>query len=206
MTMQKLLQAAAMAAVMTVGVAAQAQSNDPRQFVLARYEAVQRLLRQPATAGSPQATQREAQVSRLLNGMIDVEELAQRALTPHWAERTPAERSEFVGLLRQLIERSYRQHIDQTNNYVVTYGPAERDEANNTAVVRSTARSRTDARASAVTIEYRMLRREGRWVVYDIVTNGSSLVDTYRESYTRIVRDRGFAELLRRLRARVAQA
>ncbi len=206
MTRQRLWQAAMLAAAMAVGASAQAQSNDPRQFVLARYEAVQRLLRQPAPAGSPQAAQREQQISRLLNGMIDVEELARRALDPFWVQRTPAEREEFVGLLRQLIERSYRQHLDQTNNYAITYGPAERDEAAGTAVVRSTARSRTDARATAVTIEYRMMRRDNRWVVYDIVTNGSSLVETYRESYTRIVRDRGFAELLRRLRARVAQS
>ena len=204
MTMQKHVQAAVMAAVMAVGLSAQAQSNDPRQFVVARFEAVQRLVRQPVEAGSPQAAQREAQVSRLLNGMIDVEELGRRALDGYWADRSAPERAEFVTLLRQLIERSYRQHIDQTGNFAVTYEPAQRDDAAGTATVRSTARSRTDARATPVTIEYRMLRRDTRWVVYDIVTNGSSLVDTYRESYTRIVRDRGFAELLRRLRARVA--
>jgi ABC-type transporter MlaC component len=43
-------------------------------------------------------------------------------------------------------------------------------------------------------------------VIWDLVTNGSSTVQTYRESYTRIVRERGFDELLRRLRARAAQS
>lgn len=204
MTIQKHVQAAVMAAAMAVSLAAQAQSDDPRQFVVARFEAVQRLVRQPVEAGSPQATQRAQQVSRLLNGMIDVEELGRRALDGYWVDRSEPERTEFVTLLRQLIERSYRQHIDQTGSFAVTYEAAQRDDAAGTAAVRSTARSRTDARATPVIIEYRLLRRDGRWVVYDIVTNGSSLVDTYRESYTRIVRDRGFAELLRRLRARVA--
>ena len=72
------------------------------------------------------------------------------------------------------------------------------------AVVRTVARSRTDARAAAVTIEYRMRRNGNAWVVYDLVTNGSSLVQTYHDSYTRIIRDRGFPELITRLRTRVA--
>jgi ABC-type transporter MlaC component len=40
-------------------------------------------------------------------------------------------------------------------------------------------------------------------VVWDLVTNGSSLVQTYHDSYTRIIRERGFAELMNRLRTRV---
>ena len=48
------------------------------------------------------------------------------------------------------------------------------------------------------------MRRHGAdWIVYDIVTNGSSLLETYHEAYTRIVRDRGFPELMRRMRQRV---
>jgi ABC-type transporter MlaC component len=55
-----------------------------------------------------------------------------------------------------------------------------------------------------VTIDYHLRRRGNDWIVYDIVTNRSSLVQSYRDGYTRIVRDRGFPELLRRLRQRVA--
>ncbi len=185
--------------------ASQPAPGSPRQWVETRHGAVMRLIRQPAAPGTPQGEQRNAQVSRILNGMLDVEELARRALEPHWEGRSPAERSEFVGLLRQLIERNYRENLDSTANYSVTWEPERLDDGGTGATVRSVARSRTDARAAAVSIEYRMLRREGRWVVYDLVTNNASLVETYHDAYTRIVRERGFPELLRRLRAR-AQA
>jgi ABC-type transporter MlaC component len=58
-----------------------------------------------------------------------------------------------------------------------------------------------------VTIDYRLQRRGEAWIVYDIVTNGASLVQSYHDAYTRIIRDpsKGFPELLRRLRTRVAQ-
>jgi len=185
-------------AMVLLGGEALAQSpRGPRRFVEVRHAAVNRLLGQPA---SPT---RDAQMARLLNGLLDLDELAQRALDPYWAQRTPAERQEFTALLRQLIERNYQQNLRETLNFAIAYEPEAIDEAAHTAVVRTTARSRTDARAAPVSIEYRLHQRGAEWVVYDVVTNNSSLVQTYHDSYTRIIRERGFPELLNRMRARV---
>lgn len=192
----------AVAALALGGEGAAQTRGGPRQWVEVRHEAVNRLLRARPTGA--QLEQRNAQVARILNGMLDIDELAQRAIEPHWAQRTPAERTEFTALLRQLIERNYRQNLDGTLAFAVTYDPEVIDAAAGTATVRTVARSRTDSRAAPVTIEYRLRRRGNDWVVRDIVTNGSSLVETYNASYTRIVRDRGFAVLLERMRARVA--
>lgn len=186
-------------AMVLFGAEALAQSpGGPRRFVEVRHAAVNQLLRQPA------APARDAQVARLLNGLLDLDELARRALDPYWAQRTPAERQEFITLLRQLIERNYQQNLRETSGFAVTYEPEVIDAAAGTAVVRSTARSRTDARAAPVSIEYRLLRRNNAWLVYDVVTNNSSLLQTYHDSYTRIVRTQGFPALLTRMRARVA--
>lgn len=175
--------------------------TDARRWVETRHAAVNRLLRTDGDAGARAA--RDAQVARILNDMIDVEALGRAALDPHFAQQTPADQTEFVTLLRQLIERNYRQNLDSTLDWGVTYSPAE-PGPDRTMVVRTTARSRTNPRATPVTIEYRLSLRGSGWVVYDLVTNGSSLVQSYRDAYTRIIRDRGFAELLRRLRQRVA--
>ncbi|MDB4930098.1 MAG: Toluene tolerance precursor, partial [Myxococcaceae bacterium] len=162
-----------------------------------------RLLSQGSDAGAAATAVRDAQVARILNGMLDIEELGRRALDPYFAQQTPADQAEFVSLLRQLIERNYRRNLESTLNWAVTYGAAA-TAADGGAVVPTTARSRTSARSEPVTIDYHLRRRGADWVVYDIVTNRSSLVQSYRDGYTRIVRDRGFPELLRRLRQRVA--
>lgn len=175
----------------------------PRQWIETRHAAVNQLLRGSGDAG-PGDRQRAA-VSRILNEMIDVDELARRALEPLWSQRTPAEQQEFVGLLRQLIERNYRDNLDRTVDWTVRYEPEELNAAEGTAVVRTVARSRADSRAAPVTIEYRLRRVGDRWVVYDLVTNRASLVQTYHDSYTRILRERGFAELIRRMRNRLQQ-
>lgn len=187
-----------LAMVLGAGAAAAQSPRGPRRFVEVRHAAVNRLLGQPATPT------RDAQMARLLNGLLDLDELAQRALDPFWTQRSPAERQEFTALLRQLIERNYQQNLRDTLNFGLTYEPEVIDAAAGTAVVRATARARTDARAAPVNLEYRLRQRGGEWVVYDVVTNNSSLVQTYHDSYTRIIRERGFPELLVRMRARVA--
>lgn len=203
--MKKTIAVAVLAATMALTGAAVAQPRGgPRQWVQARHMVVNRLLATHPAAGTPEAAQREARVSAVLNGMLDLDELARLALDPEWAARTPAEKTQFVGLLRQLIERNYRQNLDATQSFAVTYEAETVDQAAGTASVRTVARSRTDVRAAPVTIEYRLRRRGTDWIVYDLVTNGASLVQTYHDSYTRIIRERGFAELIRRMQTRVA--
>lgn len=193
------------AAMALVGSTAGAQlRGGPRQWIQARHVAVNRLLSTHPGQGTPEAAQREARVAAVLNGMLDLDELARRALDAEWNARTPAERTQFVGLLRQLIERNYRQNLDATLGFTVSYEAETIDAATGTAVVRTVARSRTDARAAPVTIEYRLHRRGANdWIVYDLVTNGASLVQTYHDSYTRIIREHGFPELIRRMQTRV---
>lgn len=175
---------------------------DPRRWVEGRLGAVTRLLAQSGDAGAATAA-RDAQVARILNGMLDIEELGRRALDPYFGQQSAADQAAFVSLLRQLIERNYRNNLESTLNWAVSYG-ASAVAADGTAVVPTTARSRTNVRTEPVTIDYHLRRRGNDWIVYDIVTNRSSLVQSYRDGYTRIVRDRGFPELLRRLRQRVA--
>ncbi len=201
--MKKIAMTVMLAATLAAGAAGAQPQGGPRRWIEARHVVVNRLLQMPAPAGSPQAARRDAQVTGVLNQMLDLDELARLALEPHWATLTAEQRQEFVGLLRQLIERNYRQNLDSTQGFAVTYDAESIDQAAGTASVRTTARSRSDARAAPVSIEYKLRRRGSDWIVYDLVTNGSSLVSTYHDSYTRIIRERGFPELVRRMRARV---
>jgi len=191
------------------GVTAGAQPaprNAPREFVVNRHRAVMQLLQRRPTVGTPEREARDRAVANVLNGMLDIDELARRALEPYWAPQTPADQQEFTSLLRQLIERNYRENLDGTLGWTVRWEDAVLDDAGTAATVRSTAQS-NNVRERAVTIEYRLQRRGQGWIVYDIVTNGASLVQSYHDAYTRIIRDptKGFPELLRRLRNRVSQ-
>jgi ABC-type transporter MlaC component len=50
---------------------------------------------------------RRTEIRRIASGLFDFEETAKRALGPHWRQRTPAEREEFVKLFTDLLEAAY---------------------------------------------------------------------------------------------------
>lgn len=198
----------AFAVLLTLSAAgpAVAQRGGPREFVVLRHRAVMQLLQQRPDAGTPERASRDRAIANVLNGMLDIDELSRRALEPYWAQQRPADQQEFTSLLRQLIERNYRDNLDGTLGWTIRWDDAVIDEGGTGASVRSVAQP-SNARDRPVTIDYRLQRRGDAWIVYDIVTNNASLVQSYHDAYTRIIRDpsKGFPELLRRLRARVTQ-
>ena len=64
------------------------------------------------------------------------------------------------------------------------------------AQVRS--RITTDRRVE-ISIDYRLLDTGTRWVVYDVVLDGVSLVSNYRSQFNSIIRTSSFAGLLAKL-------
>jgi len=171
--------------------------GDPVVFLKKQDKQVRSILERAADA------KRADKLSKALNRMLDFEVLSKHALDAHWDGLTPAQRTEFVDLLRQLVERSYQKNMKSTANYQVRYGDAR--EATTGTVVQTTARSRKNRRAPEVSIDYTMTVRDGQWKVYDVVTDGVSLVDNYRSQFNRIIRKKGFDALVEKMRTRLAK-
>src|SRR4051794_9396833 len=129
---------------------------------------------------------RRAQIRAVADELFDFEEVTRRALSVHWAARTPAERKEFVGLFTDLLERAYVGRIEGYAGETIVY-PAEKVDGD-FAVVRSRIvpkRRAVDARSRETALEYRLIRKDGRWKVYDVIVDGVSFVSTYRSQFDR---------------------
>jgi phospholipid transport system substrate-binding protein len=53
-----------------------------------------------------------------------------------------------------------------------------------------------------VPVEARVLHREDRWRMYDVLIENVSLVASYRSQFDRVIRTSSYEELVRRLKAR----
>ena len=154
-------------------------------------------LEDPALRQKPDA--RRAAVRRIAEQIFDFEETARRALGRHWQARTPEERREFVGLFTDLLERTYISRIETYSGERVVYGgdTVEGKEA--------TVRTRLVTRdGKEVPIDYRMRRAGERWLVYDVVIEGVSLVANYRSQFNRIIDKEGVGGLIKRMKAKLA--
>jgi phospholipid transport system substrate-binding protein len=144
---------------------------------------------------------RRAQIRMIADELFDFEETARRALSVHWAARTPAERQEFIALFTDLLERSYLGKIEAYAGERIVY-PAEKIDGDY-AIVRSRIvpkRRSVDQRVRETALEYRLLRRDGKWKVYDVVIDGVSFVSTYRSQFDRIIKASSYPTLVDRLR------
>jgi len=129
--------------------------------------------------------------------MFDWPEMAKGALGKHWQERSPSERDDFVRLFAAVFERAYLSKIQLVDAEHFTYlGEAIEGEH---ATVRTTV---TAKNGSVIAVDYRTRVAEGgSWRVYDLDTEGISLVGNYRTQFNSIITRSSYSELVKRLKA-----
>jgi phospholipid transport system substrate-binding protein len=143
---------------------------------------------------------RRAAVEKAIDTIFDYEEMAKLSMGVHWRERSPAERQEFVKLFRTLLENSYAGKIESYNNEKISY-LKETVEGDN-AEVKSKVLT---AKREEFTLDYRLKKETGKWMVYDVVIEGVSLVANYRSQFNRIVRSQGYPALVKKLQDKSAE-
>ena len=170
-------------------------------FLKARHGEVEKILRRKG-GGPAQAQARQQKLALALSQLLDLQELSRRALKDHWAGLDGAQQKEFVALLTQLVETSYQKNLESTLDFSVTYGRVQ-PAAENGVLVPTVAKSRKNRRSPPVHVDY-SLRKQGEvWRVYDITTDGVSLVSNYRSQFNRIIKKEGWDALLAKMRKRL---
>jgi phospholipid transport system substrate-binding protein len=166
-------------------------------------ENVSALLKQKPAPGSEAEKRLVAQLSSELSGFLDVEELGQRALADHWKNLTAAQRKQFLGLLRELVEGNYLKAMRSNLDYEVRY--LKEDEKDGARWVATEIHLERNGRPETMSVDY-VLRKEGdNWRAFDLVTDGVGLVENYRAQFNKIIAKEGFSGLIQRMRKKKAQ-
>lgn len=161
---------------------------------------VMAILADPALQGDAKKAPRRAALRRTMEEAIDFEDAAKRALAIHWSPRTEAERTEFVGLFKDLVTYSYVLRIEPYGGETVVWlgESVEGDHA--------TVRTKIQPKQGEdIAVDYRLHRRDERWLVYDVSIGGVSLIANYRTQFNTIIQTSSYAELLTRIRARLRE-
>ena len=178
---------------LTAATAAQAMT--PTETVKSRVDKALQGLSQTTSATPESAERRRTEIRRAADSLFDFTEMSRRALGRHWADRTAAERDEFVRLFTDLVARSYIGKIDRYAGEAIAY-TGERVDGDE-ASVRSQV---VTAKGSQIPVEYRLHKTNENWTAYDVFIENVSLIGTYRSQFDRIIKTESFGDLLRRLR------
>lgn len=140
---------------------------------------------------------RRAELRKAIGSIFDFEQMAKLSMGAHWKKRTPAEQKAFVPLFQSLLENSYAKKIESYNNEKVVY--LRENIEGEYAEVKSKV---ITAKGEEFSLDYRLKKQGNKWMVYDVVIEGVSLVANYRGQFNRIIQAQGYNELVKKLQAK----
>ncbi len=155
----------------------------------------------PAMKGEGKAADRRAAVRQIANEIFDFGEIARRSLGRYWQPLSDAQRTEFVGLFGDLLERSYISKIELYGGEKIIYSGERMD--GDLAIVSTKIITKN---GTEVPIDYRLFRRGDRWMVYDVNIEGISLVSNYRTQFNKIIQSNGYNTLVDRMKAKQTES
>lgn len=174
-----------------------AQAGEPTDQLKAAVDQALKVLEDPTLKKPESAKERRAQLRKAAEAIFDYRETARRALARHWEGRSREEQDEFVGLFADLLERSYLGRIEQYGGEKISY-VGETVEGD-LATVKTKILTKTN---QEVPVDYRLLKSGGRWLVYDVIIEGVSLVSNYRSQFNRVIQTSSYGELVKRMKTR----
>ncbi len=174
-----------------------ARAGQPTDQLHTQIDRVLRVLEDPELKKESKVKARRAAVRKVANDIFDFSETAKRSLARHWPPRTPAEREEFVALFADLLERSYFSKIEVYGGEKIAYLSETIDGDQATVRTRITTKQQTD-----IPVDYRMLKRGDKWLVYDVMIEGVSLIANYRAQFNKIITTSSYQELLKKMKAK----
>jgi phospholipid transport system substrate-binding protein len=185
-----------LAGALVVGMSsAPAAAGVPTDQLRGAVERVLKTLDDPSLKGEGRLGERRAAVRRIANEIFDFGEIAKRSMARHWQPLSETQRNEFVGLFADLLERSYISKIETYGGEKIQYTSERADGDFATVSTRIVTKNGTE-----VPVDYRMLKRSDRWLVYDVSIEGVSLVSNYRTQFNKIIQTTSYSELVSKLR------
>jgi len=158
-------------------------------------------LTDPYLQGEDKKEERRTLLRQIILSRFDFREMAKRSLGTHWLKRTREDKSEFVRLFTNFVEKVYLGRIESYNNGEKFIYSNERIEGPY-AEVRSKILT---SKGEEFQINYKLHRVGKEWKIYDVVVENISLINNYRSQFNRIITKTSYDELVSMMRQKLSK-
>ncbi len=158
------------------------------------------VLQQEDLQGGDKKDVRLTRLVEIIRHRFDYEEMGKRTLSHEWKKLTASQQQEFVTLFERFLTKSYASNVSSYSGEKIEY-LKERNKGKFAEV-----QTLVTSPKSQVPLDYRLLKKNDEWKVYDVVIDGVSLMKNYRGQFARILKASSFEGLLAKLSANEDQA
>jgi phospholipid transport system substrate-binding protein len=170
-------------------------AGTPEELVRRTTDEVLTILKDPSLKGEEKIQERKEKLWVEVSMAFDFEEISKRALGRHWRKRSSEEKKEFMDLFSRIIQDAYIGKIDTYSGEEILYLGEKLDSRYAAVQTKIVANTGTE-----ITVDYRLIDKQGKWGVYDIVIEGVSLVNNYRTQFNNILVRSSYEKLIERIK------
>ena len=138
----------------------------------------------------------------IVAGTFDFTEISRRALARNWKSFSSEQQKEFAAVFSKMLGNIYVDRIQTGfSDQKVEFTDEILHDAKPLAIVKTFIVSDQNK----IPVDYSLKKKDGHWRVYDVKVEGVSLIKNYRTQFNDILRKEKPAQLIERLKAKVAE-
>ena len=175
---------------------------DARASLKGAIDQVLDLIKDPAFSNPATRENQIEAIDSKIREIFDFSEFSSRTVGKNWKNFTDTQKTQFIDAFAQLLRATYIDKVEGYNGEEVKYlGETVGTKGDKVEVDTSISLKTQEA---PIKVSYRMLDK-GRWVVYDVVIEGVSLVQNYRTQFNELLQKGDADALIAKVNARAQE-
>lgn len=138
-------------------------------------------------------SQRSQEILQIIRSNFDFNQMARDVLGSSYNQLTSGQRTEFINVFSYLFQDSYtRMVLNFLKQENIEYGSAT--QGGGKATVDTVIKRPNEN----IPVTY-LMHSAGGWKLYDVKVDGVSILETYRNKFSEVIRTKGFGYLIERM-------
>ncbi len=162
---------------------AEAGKDEALSILQTKGDALFAIFNNPDYDNPAKKAEMKAKAEEIVMDTFDFEEFSTRTVGKRWRTFSEDEKTRFVLAFTHLLRNTYIGALDEYDGESIEYTSAL--EGNNG--TRVEVRGNVTSKGKLYPVAFRMLQKNGKWVVYDVLFENISLIKNYREQFSSIL-------------------
>ena len=111
-----------------------------------------------------------------------------------WGKASEQTKQAFMDAFKVLVVRTYATALNSYTNEKVSFGKQKLDLTKDRIQVTSTV-IRTDEKKENIRVDYRLLKKDNKWYVYDIIIEGVSILQGFQAQFSNDIKQKGLEKV-----------
>jgi phospholipid transport system substrate-binding protein len=145
--------------------------------------------------------QQAQKIFNLLDSIFDYEIMSKLALgKQQWAAISTTEKKEFINLFEKKLKQSYVDKLALYDNQKVVIKGLKEHQNN-----RLQLQTELIGKGETYPINYNFYDKNNDWKIYDVDISGVSIIQTYRQQFSGLLKEKSFKDILVQLKSEVGK-